>query len=98
MPWPGWTSLPPWKRHAECLAFTDFNPGYRYADFDSKTDKTATYGIARSWPEASRPRRRLFTKLFAVLLAAKKLVIVGVVAIGAFIANLLKRKKTGVSS
>ena len=28
------------------LAFTDFNPGYRYADFDSKTDKTATYGIA----------------------------------------------------
>ncbi|MEK6698691.1 MAG: DUF2167 domain-containing protein [Nitrospirota bacterium] len=80
------------------LAFTDFNPGYRYADFDSKTDKTATYGIAALVAGGLAAKAGLFTKLFAVLLAAKKLVIVGVVAIGAFIANLLKRKKTGVSS
>lgn len=80
------------------LAFTDFNPGHRYADFDSKTDKTATYGIAALVAGGLAAKAGLFTKLFAVLLAAKKLVIVGVVAIGAFIANLLKRKKTGVSS
>ncbi len=80
------------------LAFTDFNPGYRYADFDSKTDKTATYGIAALVAGGLAAKAGLFTKLFAVLLAAKKLVIVGVVAIGAFIVNLLKRKKSGVSS
>jgi uncharacterized membrane-anchored protein len=86
------------KDMQKVLAFTDFNPGYRYADFDAKTDKTATYGIAALVAGGLAAKAGLFTKLFAVLLAAKKLVIAGVIAIGAFIVNLLKRKKTGVSS
>ena len=28
------------------LAAVDFNPGYRYADFDPKSDKMAEYGLA----------------------------------------------------
>jgi uncharacterized membrane-anchored protein len=86
------------KDMQKVLAFTDFNPGYRYADFDAKTDKTATYGIAALVAGGLAAKAGLFTKLFAVLLAAKKLVIAGVIAIGAFIANLIKRKRTGVSS
>jgi uncharacterized membrane-anchored protein len=86
------------KDMQKVLAFTDFNPGYRYADFDSKTDKTATYGIAALVAGGLAAKAGLFTKLFAVLLAAKKLVLAGVIAIGAFIVNLLKRKKSGFSS
>lgn len=86
------------KDMQKVLAFTDFNPGYRYADFDAKTDKTATYGIAALVAGGLAAKAGLFTKLFAVLLAAKKLVIAGVIALGAFIVNLLKRKRTGVSS
>lgn len=86
------------KDMQKVLAFTDFNPGYRYADFDAKTDKTATYGIAALVAGGLAAKAGLFTKLFAVLLAAKKLVIAGVIAIGAFITNLIKRKRTGVSS
>jgi uncharacterized membrane-anchored protein len=83
----------------QVLAFTDFNAGFRYADYDSKTDKTAAYGIAALVAGGVAAKAGLFAKLFGVLLAAKKLVIAGVIAIFAFIGNLLKRKKdsTGVS-
>jgi len=86
------------KDMQKVLAFTDFNPGYRYADFDSKTDKTATYGIAALVAGGLAAKAGLFTKLFAVLLAAKKLVIAGVIALGAFISKLFKQKKSGFSS
>jgi uncharacterized membrane-anchored protein len=74
------------------LAFTDFNAGYRYGDYDSKTDKTAAYGIAALVAGGVAAKAGLFAKLFGVLLAAKKLIIVGVAAAGAYIAKLFKKK------
>ncbi len=82
------------KGMQQVLAFTDFNPGYRYADYDSKSDKTATYGIAALVAGGVAAKAGLFTKLFAMLVAAKKLVIVAGVAIVAFIGKLFKGKKS----
>lgn len=75
------------------LDFTDFNTGFRYADYDAKTDKKAAYGIAALVAGGVAAKAGLFTKLIALLLAAKKLVIVAVIGLGAFIMNLFKRKK-----
>ncbi len=77
------------------LNFTDFNPGYRYADYDSKTDKTAAYGIAALVAGGVAAKAGLFTKLFAILLAAKKAIIAGVIAVAAFFRKLFKRDKQG---
>jgi uncharacterized membrane-anchored protein len=79
----------------QVLNFTDFNPGYRYADYDSKTDKKAAYGIAALVAGGVAAKAGLFTKLFAILLAAKKAIIAGVIALGAFFAKLFKRNKQG---
>jgi uncharacterized membrane-anchored protein len=76
------------------LAFSDFNPGYRYADYDSKTDKTAAYGIAALVAGGLAAKAGLFTKFFALLVAAKKLVIVGIASIGAFFSKWFKKQKS----
>lgn len=86
------------KEMQQVLAFTDFNPGYRYAEYDSKTDKAAAYGVAALVAGGVAAKAGLFTKLFAVLLAAKKLIVAGVVALGAFLAKLFKKKEEGAAS
>lgn len=77
----------------QVIAFTDFNPGYRYADFTPGTDKVAAYGLAALVAGGVAAKAGLFAKLLGVLLAAKKLVIAGVVAAVGFGARLLGRKK-----
>lgn len=79
----------------QVLAFTNFNSGYRYEDFDSTKDKVADYGLAAlvaGGAAAAVAKTGLFTKLIALLIAAKKFVILIVVFIGTFILNLFKRK------
>lgn len=83
------------KEMQQVLAFTDFNSGFRYADYDSKTDKAAAYGIAALVAGGVAAKAGLFTKLFGLLLAAKKLIIAGVVAVGAFIAKRFKKGDDG---
>jgi uncharacterized membrane-anchored protein len=73
------------------LGMTEFDPGHRYADFDKSTDKIAAYGIAALVAGGIAAKAGLFAKLFALLLAAKKLVLFGLVAIGGGIAKLFKR-------
>ena len=81
------------KEMQQVLAFSDFNAGYRYAEYDPKSDKTAAYGIAALVAGGVAAKAGLFTKLFALLLAAKKLVLVAIVAIGAFLSRLFKKLK-----
>jgi len=76
----------------QVLAFTDFNSGFRYADYNAKTDKTAAYGIAALVAGGVAAKAGLFTKLFGLLLAAKKLVIAGVIALGALLSKIFKKK------
>jgi uncharacterized membrane-anchored protein len=75
------------------IEVAEFNEGYRYADFDSKTDRMAEYGLGALIAGGVAAKLGLFAKLGALLLAFKKVIIVGVVAIGGFVARLFGKKK-----
>jgi uncharacterized membrane-anchored protein len=81
------------RQIGQVLEFTDFNPGYQYAEFDAKTDKKAAYGLAALVAGGVAAKAGLFTKLFAGLLAAKKLIFAGVIALGAFLSRMFKKNK-----
>lgn len=76
------------------LEMTEFNDGERYTDYNSKTDKVAAYGIGALVAGGIAAKAGLFAKLGVILLALKKFIVVGVVAIGGFFARLFGRKKT----
>jgi uncharacterized membrane-anchored protein len=71
---------------------TNFTAGNRYADFNGSTDKVAEYGIAALVAGGVAAKLGLFAKLFALLLAFKKLVVIGVAAAGSWIWKVFKRK------
>lgn len=73
-------------------AFTEFTQGNRYADFNDKTDKVAEYGLAALVAGGAAAKLGLFGKLFALLLVFKKLIFVGVAAVGATAFKWFKRK------
>lgn len=75
------------------VAFTEFEPGNRYADFDASTDKVAEYGLAALVAGGVAAKLGFFGKIFAFLLAAKKLLFVGIAAIAAGIAKFFKKKE-----
>lgn len=77
----------------QVMAFSDFNAGQRYADYDSKTDNLAAYGIGALVAGKIAAKVGLFKLILGALIAAKKLVVVAVVAVGGFIARLFGRKK-----
>ena len=63
------------------LAFTNFTDGNLYTDFNPKTDKLATYGLAALVAGGIAAKAGLFAKIGIFLLAAKKFLVVGVVAL-----------------
>jgi len=71
----------------------EFNPGERYADYNSSTDKTAAYGIAALVAGGIAAKAGLFAKLGIMLLALKKFVVIGIAAIGGLFAKLFKKKQ-----
>jgi uncharacterized membrane-anchored protein len=75
------------------LEAAEFNGGYRYAEFNKKTDRLAEYGLGGLIAVGVAAKLGLFGKLFAMLLAAKKVIIMGVIAIGGFLARLFGKKK-----
>jgi uncharacterized membrane-anchored protein len=74
------------------IQVADFNSGYRYAEFNKKTDKLAEYGLGALVAGGVAAKLGLFAKLGVFLLAIKKFVIMGVIAIGAFVAKFFKKK------
>ena len=74
----------------QVLAFTDFNPGHRYADFNGSTDKVAAYGLAALVAGGVAAKLGLFAKLGALLLAFKKVIILALAGAGAAVAKLFK--------
>jgi uncharacterized membrane-anchored protein len=74
------------------VAFTEFEAGNRYAEFDSSTDKVAEYGLAALVAGGVAAKLGLFGKLFALLLAAKKLIFVGFALVAAGVAKFFKKK------
>jgi uncharacterized membrane-anchored protein len=82
------------KRDMEPLiAVAEFNKGYRYAEFNKSTDRMAEYGLGALVAGTIAAKTGLFAKLFGLLLAAKKFIIIGIMAIGGFIAKLFGKKK-----
>jgi len=75
------------------LAATEFTKGNTYAEFDSSVDKTAEYGLAALVAGGVAAKLGLFGKLFAVILAFKKVLVLGVIALWAGIQKLLGMKK-----
>jgi len=87
-------SLPTVRDNSQkILAAVDFNPGNRYADFDRKTDKLATYGIAALVAGGIAGKMGLFKVLIAAVIAGKKLVIVALAGLAAGIKKLFGRSK-----
>jgi uncharacterized membrane-anchored protein len=74
-------------------AFTEFTPGNRYTDFNASTDKVAEYGIAALVAGGVAAKLGFFGKIFALLLAFKKFLLIGVAAVGSWVYKLLGRKK-----
>ncbi|UFH50972.1 DUF2167 domain-containing protein [Pseudomonas sp. KNUC1026] len=75
------------------LAFTNFTDGNRYADYDSKTDKLAPYGLAALVAGGIAAKAGLFAKIGIALLAFKKFIVLGLLAIAGFFGKLFKRKR-----
>lgn len=67
------------------IGFVEFNEGHRYADYVPGTDKLATYGIAGLVAGAVAAKAGFFKVLLAALLAAKKFLIIALVALSGFI-------------
>lgn len=73
------------------LAAVNFQEGHRYADFKEDTDKVATYGLAALVAGGVAAKVGLFKGLWIALLAAKKFIILGVIALASSFKKLWAR-------
>jgi uncharacterized membrane-anchored protein len=80
------------KAAPDILAMVDFNEGNRYTDFNPKVDKVATYGIAALVAGGLAAKLGFFKLFWIGLLAAKKFIIIGVVALSAWVRKLFKQR------
>lgn len=74
------------------LAVTEFTEGNRYADFDVKSDHVAEYGLAALVAGGVAAKLGFFAKLGVFLLAFKKFIILGFIAVAAFARKLFSKK------
>ena len=74
------------------LSMIDFQEGHRYSDFDSSSDKVATYGLAALVAGGIATKAGLFKGLFVALLAAKKFVIAGCLVLAGYLKKVFGKK------
>jgi uncharacterized membrane-anchored protein len=77
----------------DVLAAVEFNEGHRYADYLPGTDKAAAYGIGGLILGSAAAKAGLFKGIWLALLASKKLVFGGLVALGAMVKKFLGGNK-----
>ena len=77
----------------DVLAAVEFNEGHRYTDYLPGTDKAAAYGIGGLILGGAAAKAGLFKGIWLVLLASKKLVFGGLVALGALVKKFLGGNK-----
>jgi uncharacterized membrane-anchored protein len=75
------------------IGIAEFNEGFRYADFNSKTDRVAEYGLGALIAGAAAAKLGLFGKLLAFIIMAKKFIIAGVIGLFALIGKMFGKKK-----
>jgi uncharacterized membrane-anchored protein len=76
------------------LAMANFDQGARYEDYNSSTDKLAAYGIAALVAGGIAAKAGLFAKIGVLLLAFKKFIALGLVALAGALKKFFGRKKT----
>ena len=76
------------------LSKVEFEQGNRYEDFDPDIDKVAAYGIGGLVAGKLLAKAGVFAVLLKFLIAAKKFLIIGLIAVGV----LIKRIFTGRSA
>jgi uncharacterized membrane-anchored protein len=86
------------QQTADILAAVDFNEGHRYADYLPGKDKAATYGITGLIVGAVAAKAGLFKLLWVAILGFKKLIIAGLIGLGAWVKRLLGRGKQETGS
>ena len=79
------------EARSQILGMVNYSQGHRYADFNPKTDKVAAYGVAALVLGGIAAKAGFFKLLIPVLLAAKKFVIIGVVAVASFFKRIFGR-------
>jgi uncharacterized membrane-anchored protein len=67
----------------------EFNAGHRYADYTPGSDKLATYGLAALVAGGVAAKTGLLKGLFVGILALKKFLIIGVIALIAIVKKIL---------
>ena len=77
----------------DILGMVDFDQGNRYADFDPKVDKVATFGIAALIAGGVAAKLGLFKLIWVFILAAKKFIIIGLAAIAAWFKKIFGKKQ-----
>lgn len=77
---------------ANVITFVDFNEGHRYGDFVAGSDKVAEYGIAALIAGGIAAKAGFFKVLIAGILALKKVLVVAVIAVGAWLKRVFGRK------
>ncbi len=75
------------------VKMADFDSGKRYADFNGSTDKVAAYGLAALVAGGIAAKAGLFKVLWVGLLALKKFIIIGFIAMAGFIKKLFGRNQ-----
>ena len=75
------------------LAMVDFKPGERYADFNPSSDKYAAYGLAALVAGGVATKAGFFKGILVAILAAKKFILIGLIAVGSFLAKLFRKKE-----
>ena len=76
----------------DVLARVDFVAGHRYEDFDPDLDEVAAYGIGGLIAGKMLAKAGILAGLFKILLAAKKLLVLGAIAVVVVLKRWLGRK------
>ncbi|MGB8168064.1 MAG: DUF2167 domain-containing protein [Chthoniobacteraceae bacterium] len=75
----------------QLLSMVNFQDGHRYADFNASTDKVATYGLAALVAGGLLAKGGFLKVLIAGIIAAKKFVIIGALALFGGIKKLIAK-------
>jgi len=80
------------KQVPELVGMADFNAGQRYTDFNKSSDRVAAYGLAALVAGGIAAKAGFFKVLLVGLLAAKKFIVIGCIALVGFFKKLFGRK------
>lgn len=82
------------ERMEKVIGFANFKEGHRYSDYKPGVDKVAAYGIAALIGGKLAAKAGLLAKMGGLLVAFKKVFIIGFLAVAGFLGKLFKRRKT----